>query len=472
MKQPPAMFKKSLVSLSFASRKIQVLQLNGSKKKVVKYASVDMPAGLVRSHKVVDEKAISAILKNLWNKARISEKSVGIVVPEFSTYTKLFTLPKINISELDEAVRWQAQEFLPIKPADMIMDWKIVKKEKNGFQVLVVAMPKEILTGYVKSVEMAGLFPLEVETPSLSLVRVADSQTTAKLIFYKNFDEVILIIAQEGKILGSTSVSAGDTGDIIKTASRMVSHYKDVKTERIVVGGVNVDKNLVQKIESNLKLPLDIIAPKMSGISQEAVQQYLIPLSLQLKESAEPSDPNTVNLLPHPLVGKYRQQKIRLQAWSLTLTITLFVWISFLVTLGSYLFMTQVISDLAFKNAQKKHIAQQRQAATQQVSEINTLAGKVSKIESLSVSAEKVLNEIHRAKPAGITILEHDLILDKGSIELRGKASTRQALIEYKENLEELPQIESVNIPISSFEVENNLDFGMSFTYLVNSTEK
>ena len=83
------------------------------------------------------------------------------------------------------------------------------------------------------------------------------------------------------------------------------------------------------------------------------------------------------------------------------------------------------------------------------------------------------MNYIYTSAPPGVVIDEYDLDLDKGEIRVLGTSVDRGTLIQFKENLESKEEIDSVEIPISSFESETNLDFSLSFLYLpISSTVK
>ena len=178
------MNNNSFVSLYFTSSKLLLLELNSSGKKAQVYAAVDLPEGVIQDHRVRDEKSLSDILKRVWQKLKIKEKSVGIVIPEFSTFTKSINLPKLERDELDEAVKWQAEEYIPLDPAGMSLDWKILSETEEGYRVLLVAVSQDLLNGYVSAVDSAGLIPLVVETPSMSLVRAVGEDVKSKLIIF------------------------------------------------------------------------------------------------------------------------------------------------------------------------------------------------------------------------------------------------------------------------------------------------
>ena len=459
------MLKKNFISLAFSVNKLQIVQLNSSKNKISKYSTYDLPEGLIRDHRVMDVDYLAKILKSVWKKVGIKEKSVGIVVPEFSTFIKLLTLPKLEINELNEAVEWQAHDFLPKKVINMAMDWKIVKRLEDGYQVLAIAIEKEILKGYIDAAGSAGLFPLIVETPSLSLVRSTQNETGGKLIIYGNFNETILIIAEGEKIFGSSVVSSANQKEIEKTILNMLNHYQDITIDKILVGGIGLDQNLFIRLQDSLKKPVNKLEVNISGLSKEDLQKYLIPLSLQFKIPTEPADENTINLLPKTVVDLYRNKRFEVQIWSLMMITTFIIWISFLAIAGTYIFLSQQISNYKSKSQNELNLLTQTKEVRAKIKKINDTATKTLNIVKATTSPNLVYNAIENARPEGIEILEYRLDLDNGEIEIFGKAATRNDLIKFKQSLEENKSFSHIIIPISSFEVESNLSFNLSFLY-------
>lgn len=464
------MFSKSFISLYFLAGRVLLLRLSPNKKKVKKYAEVEIPGDSIKDGQIKDLGALSKVLSSSWSKLHIKEKVVGIVIPESSTYTKYFKLPGLSASEIDEAVRWQAQEYLPNGLDNTILDWKITSKDKSGVEVMTVSVDKDVLSEYIAVVEKAGLFPMKVETPSECLLRYSSKEDGGVLTIYRNIGETILVLSEGEKIAGTSIQQTDNFREILSDASKMLKYYKDINVEKILVGGAGVEENL-ENIASSLGKKVQVIDPKIGGLERDAVQKNLIPISMQFEDAEQPSDPTTLNLLPTYLVDKYKSQKIKNQVWSLTLTITLFVWVSFFMTLATYLFMTQNISNLKAEVNNSQLPASKN--PLQEIESINAVSSSVLKIKNATAFPQTILNDIYISKPTGVSIGDYDLDLDKGEIGLMGVAADRLTLIQFKENLESVATFEKVEIPISSFEAETNLEFNLTFSYVpISSTVK
>jgi hypothetical protein len=466
------MFRKSYVSLYFLPGELQIIQLGANKKKVKKYATISLPKGLIENYKVTDKKALTRILKSAWKKIQLKEKSVFVVIPEFSTFVKLFQLDDVEISELHEAVGYRVHEFLPETLKETMMDWEIISKGKNSYQILAVAVNKELLSGYIEAAEDAGLFPLVVEIPSLSLTRIAADDKVASLVIYLSSEDAVMVILDKDMVLGSSVVQDRDVKDLESTAKRMASHFKDRKITKLLVGGVHIDKRFIENLSKSFGLEVELLSKGVKGLKEEEIQKYLIPISSQLQEPAEPADPFSLNLLPAKLVDTYKKKKLKLQIWTLTLTITLFVSMSFLVTLGVYIFITQQISDFKSQNTAAFQLAKQRTEAISKVKGINQTVNKVEEIMQADTTPQEILNEITRSSTGGINIKEYKIDFDKGIVALSGLSTDRQSLLTFKQNLAENPKVIQLEVPISSFEEEFNLEFEASFVYVKEPSKK
>lgn len=461
------MLRRTFVSVSFATQgKLQLLELNSSKKKVKNHHSLELPDGLIANMRVQDGDLLAKILKDLWKKTGFKEKAVGIVIPEPSTYTKVIEIPKLQGEELDEAVRWQAYEFLPAKPSELVLDWKILKENNSAYHILVIAVLKEVLQGYVKAVSKAGLFPLVVETPSLSLARIADKRDVGRLLIYESFGEVtIILVAQGDNIISSSMLKFENQDEIIKVSLQMLKHYGIDAIEGIIVGGTSISEEIAKKIGDRLQKPYAWFKPAVSGFNAAQYQEYLIPISLQLKDAVEPADETTVNLLPQELVRMYANKRLKSQIWSLTLLVTLIVWINFFAVMGVYIFLEQQIREYKQTDFSNK-ISPDKAQAIQQIEEINKVSTGVLAISQITYPPEVVLNAISTAKPEGVNILKYKINFESGVIDLIGTSSTRQTLIDFKDAIEEYKDFSLVQIPITSFEQEADLQFTMTFSYL------
>jgi hypothetical protein len=454
--------KKTFVSLSFTSTKLQVLQLTSNKKKVVKFGSVDIPQGLVAGSRVTDTAKMSQLIKMACKEKGINEKLAGIVVPEFSTYTRTLNLPYLPYKELDEAVSWKMKEFLPNAGSGMVMDWQILSKTDKMCEVLVVSISEMVLASYVSSVEFAGLLPLVVETPSLSLARLGFVLGETKMIIYAQGGEVLILFIKGKEILGSTVSVSSDPEGIAKLAYQMSRHYVESPAQKLLLGGMDITQHTLQLLQEKLKLPIEWFKMDILGLSAAQVQEYLIALSLQNKDPAAPADENTINLLPRHWAKKYKDKHNKDQIWFLAVISAFVIVICLMASLGANL----IIQDQINKLRNEKLSQNSPTELIDQVSKVNKVADNVIKVIAASKNPTEVINSISAAKPAGIVLNTYNLNLEEGYVALSGISADRKSLLEFKNKLGENADFGPIDVPLSSLEQDANINFDFRFDYL------
>lgn len=456
-------FKHNFVSLVISQNDLRLVKVDTKRNKIIKFAQAKVPPGVISNHRLRDKDALSAIIRDMWKKSRVGEKYVGVVVPEFSTYTKSIELPNLADTEIAEALQWQIQEYLPVSIEDVIFDWKVIKRERDRAHVQVVAILKDVLFGYIDAVGMAGLLPLVVETPSQSIQRMTKDEAVGKLIIYLNQNEAILTISSALDMVASAVVSAQDFKVIVRTAQQMLSHYSNVKVEKVLVGGVGVTQDLVKFLNYNLGQTVKFLNVEIKGMLPAQVQDFLVGISLQYKDPLPPASELTINLLPPSWEQYYSHQDSGVKGWALTLIASVAVWSCFLSLVVTMMIFELRIEELKKSDAQVR--TQELNQVTSEVRGINSKADAAIEISNSLIAPQEILNSIAVAIPEGVSVDYYRVNFETGETILRGTATTRPALMAFKTSLEENENNENVNLPISSLVRDINLEFEITFYY-------
>ena len=128
--------------------------------------------------KLTDEKGIagfSSIIRKLHKEAKVSSREVGIALPEPLVFTRSIKFPLLTDTEIASAVKWEAEQYIPIPVAEAIVQHQIIERNETAsppqVTVLLVAVPRVLVEKIVKVVEGAGLIVSAVETELMALTR-------------------------------------------------------------------------------------------------------------------------------------------------------------------------------------------------------------------------------------------------------------------------------------------------------------
>ena len=169
--QPP-------VGLDIGTNYIRAAQIkqSGAGNALTAYGSVAMPFGAVVEGEIVDPEAVSGALKELWKRMGIRNKDVSIGVSNQKVVVRLIDLPYMERDELEGAIQYQAQDYIPIPIEEAIIDFQIIgdymtPADEHMMEVLLVAAQKDMIASAVSAVEGAGLKLAQVDVTAFALVR-------------------------------------------------------------------------------------------------------------------------------------------------------------------------------------------------------------------------------------------------------------------------------------------------------------
>ncbi len=107
----------------------------------------------------------TANINKLIDSLKITKKNVNVIIPSAATYSQILMMPLLNEKELISAIKYQADQFIPMPIEETNIDLEIIDefKDTKKILVLIVAAPKKIIEKVQNAVEGAGLIPDSIE---------------------------------------------------------------------------------------------------------------------------------------------------------------------------------------------------------------------------------------------------------------------------------------------------------------------
>ena len=120
---------------------------------------------------------------------------------------------------------------------------------------------------------------------------------------------------------------------------------------------------------------------------------------------------------------------------------------------------TIVHSNLQTITAHREETAREYASINKEVGEANGTLRAIRELQRESFGWTSALAEIFALVPENVTLAS--LTVDRGgnTVILRGRAQTRDALLQFRERLEANPLLKSVSVPLSSLTLRENVDF-------------
>lgn len=206
------------IDIGYSTIKIVVLSHSSTPPKLISLGHIPSPQPGIVSEAELDLDAVTKAIKNLYMEVNPPSKDVVIALPESKIFTRvIYDLPFLSDNELAQAIRYAAEEFVPMPIKDVNLFYQVIfrspKKEQNSRTVVfVVAAPKALIDKYLRVVNAAGLQVIAIETELIAAAR--------SLVSYNAFSPTTLLIqigatntdfavVSEGLILLTRSIATG-----------------------------------------------------------------------------------------------------------------------------------------------------------------------------------------------------------------------------------------------------------------------
>lgn len=234
------------------------MQLDNSGKNphIIGYGVVKFNDSAIQDGVIEDYEALAKATNELFTKDVIGEintRRVAATIPSSKAYSRIITLPaKLDHKELEEAVRLEANQYIPIPIEDLYIDFEVASRLSDEVDVLVVGVPRNIIDSYMKFFDLVGLEVCSIETTisaASRLVSNVDSSSDIPTILIDLGSlSVDLTVFDKSVVVNGTVPGGGDdfSNRIAEKLSVTKSEANSIKTKY----GLGVSKHQTQVREA------------------------------------------------------------------------------------------------------------------------------------------------------------------------------------------------------------------------------
>ena len=191
--------------LEIEDRSLKAFMIEKKRKgkcRVLSCGMKNLKKGIMQDGQVFDTEALASEIKELLKSTKpypIKNKLVVFSVPENKAFIRTITIPKMERDEAGEAIKWETEANIPIAVDRVYLDWQVIEELADKNEILVTAVPKEIIDKYSEAMKLAGLDILAVEVDIIATVR--------SLTGGKDFSEKPVAIVDLGESITSLAIS-------------------------------------------------------------------------------------------------------------------------------------------------------------------------------------------------------------------------------------------------------------------------
>ena len=181
---------KPLVGLNIEPSTVTAAQVsvNGSIS-IDRAAVVDLEPGIVRDGEVADVEGLANALRTLYRENKGLDKRVRIGIANAKIVVRTIELPPISDrKELETAVRFQAQDQIPMPLDAAVLDFQPLDIVDNGEgprqRVLLVAARRDMVDKVLAAARAAGLRPEGIDLAAFAMIRALQRPGPEEPVMY------------------------------------------------------------------------------------------------------------------------------------------------------------------------------------------------------------------------------------------------------------------------------------------------
>jgi type IV pilus assembly protein PilM len=167
---------KVLFGLDIGSSSIKIAQLGEVKAgyRLEKFGVKTLDPELIVDGTVMDAGRVIDILRELLQELKMKSKDVAISVSGHSVIVKKINIPTMTEEELEESIKWEAEQYIPFDLDDVNVDFHLLGESESPegqgeMSVLLVAAKKDRITEYTSLVGELGLNPVIVDVDAFAI---------------------------------------------------------------------------------------------------------------------------------------------------------------------------------------------------------------------------------------------------------------------------------------------------------------
>ena len=168
---------KSVVGLDIETGSIAATEVsvNGTTE-VAGGGVMPLGPGIFREGEVADAEALGQAIKELFARESLS-REVRVGIANQRVAVRSMRLPAIdNRDELETAIRFQAQDHIPMPLDQSVLDWQVVghTTDENGerkVDVVAVAARRDMIAQILEALSIAGVRPIGIDHSAFGMIR-------------------------------------------------------------------------------------------------------------------------------------------------------------------------------------------------------------------------------------------------------------------------------------------------------------
>lgn len=169
------------LGLEIGSANLKVVELSGNPPVLKDFRIRQTPPGVIQDGTILEPGVLAAELREMIAEMRTRKRTVVTAASNMAVITRNLQVPKMPDKQMEEAVRWEAERYIPFPIDEVVLDYAPLDNPDNfsegeQMEVVIGAARQEIVTSFVETLKQAGLEPLIIDIKPFAGLRAIQNR--------------------------------------------------------------------------------------------------------------------------------------------------------------------------------------------------------------------------------------------------------------------------------------------------------
>lgn len=129
-----------------------------------------LPSDAIVDGVIISKVPVADAIERVFREQSIRSNRVATSISGHSVIVKKISLPAQDEAELDEAIQWEAEQYIPFERSEVNLDYQVLSRSGDSkVEVLLVAAKRDKIADQTGVLSMAGKIPLVVDVDGFAL---------------------------------------------------------------------------------------------------------------------------------------------------------------------------------------------------------------------------------------------------------------------------------------------------------------
>lgn len=234
--------EKKILALDIGTSSVKLAELDETRKgwELKKFGVVNLNPGWVTGGEIVEPQSVAESVKALVSSVRSRRKNVATGIFGNGVIVKRISMASIDENLLSEAIKWEAEQYIPFDIAEAAVDFHVVNKSgrdpAENMEVILAGSRQEFVFRFIETIESAGLKCSILDVAGFALANCFEvnygSPDGVSAVLDIGAGVTNLVIAEKGEVIfsrDSTTGGATYTSEIHKAMGVSIPEAESLK---------------------------------------------------------------------------------------------------------------------------------------------------------------------------------------------------------------------------------------------------